>query len=1754
MGSVVGKKKKKSSPQSSEQSQPSVPDQPASEIEPPCDSVDKCEEVDEVRNVDDEEVEEDEEDDEEEVEEDEEEKEEKEEEKEEEEEEEKEEEEQPEDEGYEDNSVNQDWNDINESDNSDDEEEKENIAPNEFVEHMLNGDINLELPPLVRIVRIFTSSTFTDTFHERNSLMVNVYPKLKEYCQSQGYDFQVVDMRWGVRDEATADHMTSELCMRELKACQKLSTGPNFITLLGQKYGYRPFPPKIPANELDSMLEVISNEADIELIKKWFYLDSNTIPSTYVLQPINDLLPNYNNQTASKDGRSQASSDWWAAFERMQAVFRQAATKALKGDKNSMWKYFMSVTEDEINRGILKAKEPLKHCYWFKRNINDIHDHISEHNTRNFIDKIGPDLDTQANDLLESLKSEKIPKVLTPDKISVYDVNWHPEVGIDPMQKQHDAYLKLLCKDFQQILVNMIDDGIKEREAFDIDDKLIKEICQQAATCQEKSRVFHGREEVLQTIESYLSSTSENNKPLIVYGPSGCGKTSIMAKAGLLAKQNHADRIQITRFLGTTSDSSTLAKLLHSICCQLKRATGESAAFVPANSKKLIEYLANLIEELKESETEVIMFLDSIDQLSPDDGAYLMKWLPKELPSCMKIVISTLPDEKYQILFNLKHFLPETSFLEVPKLPVTTANDILSAWLSDASKKLTEAQTKIVMDAFLKCPLPLFLKLCFDKAVNWKSYTKPEETALDSNIKDAINSLFARLERLHGKALVSHALGLITTSKHGLTDAEIDEILSIDDDVLNDVYQYWTPPVRRIPPLLWVRVKSDLGSYIVSRGANGSLVNMWYHRQFTETATERYLHPKLSYHVLLSEYFRGVWSNGKKKSFTGKNGDTGESDRLVAAQPNSFQVNQDGSEGVYNYRKLSELPRHLIVSKNIKSLKDEVLFNFDFLWKKLKAFGYQYVLEDCAEATQQFPDDREIKLIEEFFKISGKTLMADPNQLAGQLVGRASNTSSEHFFSLLKQAKMSNSPCLYPSERCYDELGGPIIHSLAGHEQAVNYAVVTADKKRLISASGDSTVRIWDLSSGRQLRCIDCEDTVSMIFPFQNDTCAIFTSYSKLISQNLQTEEIYYNEYHSSSYGESAVMTKDGEHFVMLNEEGVAVFDCKDKVIALKHKIEDKPPESKDPLVDIIMAGTDQFVYSRKVKDRFFVGKIADHKYKKKIKSPSSIVFFTFSEDRSKFVLLNSPSSVNEAYKTVWLHIYDPVTWNIVKKLEGMDSHTILYVTNVSMSGDELIWPTMLQINFWNVQTGRERHAMKSGYQGNQYKQAISGQQDTLIVVSMDQNNTAMLVYDTNLIEFNEITAENVNKTDIEKAKDYVGKGEREMFVHPTELNMAVSIPPMDPIFTFYDTTTYNKTRKVTTQGLFSTFLYLVDDRHVLIWEHNKKSVITIDFIEGRVVGATTLPLGDYPPSLYNNTWVLLRQTNELLMFDKSRKKFQIFDWKTGVFKEDLKTGWKNQAQHILASKDGNIILCGENNNDHTKSVPLMIFDTVQRKKVGEIRQEGRMDLRPEVAVLSEDGKYFICVSADMYGVNVYKVPDGTLLTKLEYKIGDDMCGSCTSLTISVKMACVIVNYMAPLPVPGSSNYENQNLLVAYGLETWEKLAETRASGMVSRFNLSADGTRMMTDVRGGGNDRKTITLYDLSKLHSDRVITTVASLLPETDTRFCYVTQDGQSVGVGLAGMDGVVFFRPCGLPEAVSSTSEYTEVVIEYDHEKKK
>lgn len=70
---------------------------------------------------------------------------------------------------------------------------------------------------------------YIDTENERNMWMTDAYPKIKLFCQELGYEFQVVDMRWGVRNESVDEHNGTEMCLREVQQCQRLSTGPNFI-------------------------------------------------------------------------------------------------------------------------------------------------------------------------------------------------------------------------------------------------------------------------------------------------------------------------------------------------------------------------------------------------------------------------------------------------------------------------------------------------------------------------------------------------------------------------------------------------------------------------------------------------------------------------------------------------------------------------------------------------------------------------------------------------------------------------------------------------------------------------------------------------------------------------------------------------------------------------------------------------------------------------------------------------------------------------------------------------------------------------------------------------------------------------------------------------------------------------------------------------------------------------------------------------------------------------------------------------------------------------------------------------------------------------------------------------------------------------------------------------------------------------------------------------------------------------------------
>jgi len=103
------------------------------------------------------------------------------------------------------------------------------------------------------IIRVFVSSTFSDLKHERNELQRKVFPKLEQLCLQRGFQFQAIDLRWGVPTEAGLDHRTMRICFEELRRAQEISPEPNFLILLGDRYGWRPLPEAISVGQFNEL-------------------------------------------------------------------------------------------------------------------------------------------------------------------------------------------------------------------------------------------------------------------------------------------------------------------------------------------------------------------------------------------------------------------------------------------------------------------------------------------------------------------------------------------------------------------------------------------------------------------------------------------------------------------------------------------------------------------------------------------------------------------------------------------------------------------------------------------------------------------------------------------------------------------------------------------------------------------------------------------------------------------------------------------------------------------------------------------------------------------------------------------------------------------------------------------------------------------------------------------------------------------------------------------------------------------------------------------------------------------------------------------------------------------------------------------------------------------------------------------------------------------------------------------------------------
>lgn len=205
----------------------------------------------------------------------------------------------------------------------------------------------------------------------------------------------------------------------------------------------------------------------------------------------------------------------------------------------------------------------------------------------------------------------------------------------------------------------------------------------------------------------------------------------------------------------------------------------------------------------------------------------------------------------------------------------------------------------------------------------------------------------------------------MTIARDGLTEQELEDILSCDDEVLLDAYLYYNPAdeqVVRFPQLLWLRMHRELAVYIRYQDRDNRQVMTWVIDQIADVVRERYYNPEITYrlifttlprilhlkvllfytscyystniryHGAMADYYDGKLANViKGLHLPRRKGAYSQCQRKLPSQPLCY------APDIYNLRKMRQWPYHLVKSYRYSTFVEEICFKFEWLWSKCQA-------------------------------------------------------------------------------------------------------------------------------------------------------------------------------------------------------------------------------------------------------------------------------------------------------------------------------------------------------------------------------------------------------------------------------------------------------------------------------------------------------------------------------------------------------------------------------------------------------------------------------------------------------------------------------------------------------------------------------------------------------------------------------------------------------------------------------------------------
>ncbi|XP_012941866.1 NACHT and WD repeat domain-containing protein 2 [Aplysia californica] len=966
--------------------------------------------------------------------------------------------------------------------------------------HLLAGTLTQEEIPAVKahVIRVYVCSVGTDSMTERDQFVQKVYPRLRHYCKHKyGLEFQVVDLAWGLCPEEIdrqTDVTLTPLRIREIQRCHALSAGPNFVAFVGQRYGPRSLPDVILGEEYDVIRLALHTHKgrdtrNAPFLDTCYVMDDNNIPPVYVLKDRTSLVPDLCDN--DEEVRKAAIQKWEEVQAEIRTLLRRGAELALQDgtmDGETKDRYFFSELENQMMLGVEGNDLPARRCLLITRDIADLQNYTLDPRTPRFAElthdprEDSYHIDPDSSNMLVRLKNRTRGLVSELNTLH-HDVLWRYGDVISP--QLHADYLAALNEQLYRACVRLIDDTAPTPETTTLPASC-EEALQHWSRCRYMASHFYSQEAILSAVTRYVMG--DDTTPIVLYGAHGGGKSKIISKLAFEMNNHlhHTDYMVLLRYIGYTTKSRDLRQLLISLCAQVAMATGGSEDAVPTEMKELLKYFSDMLTSVPTSR-RLIILLDGLELLTSEHQDQVTSWIPQCLQPNVKLVITVHKTANDLLTHIRQNILRDPAcFLEVMSITVDECEGLLTSLLAAMDRSVTPAQMAVFRRALEREPLPLYVELLANIAKDLNSFNEVDLASLPRDCEEGITKLLDRLETKHGTTLVSRAFGYMVASGTGLSDCEMEDILSLDDDVLHEVFGEFRPAVRRIPYIKWLALKQDVEAFLVYRDADGVTVAIWQHDRFLHAVQQRYLsnaETLCQVHSNIADYFLGTWA-GRAKPVVVTSEKTGgvasyEADRLVPAQPHTFGEEEaedegmgggDGGEGGggggrFNKRKYDQVPRHLDLSGRHKELNSLIFFNYEWLYNKLKALSLQHIIADFA--LQPSPESC---LVEEALRVSEAVIERDLNSLPAEISGHLLPyyTTHPNIRSLIRQCDHDGiRHCAIVPNFPYLQVPGSSLQFILDCPCASDQLSLTADDRFLLCKKRDDPyVHSFDLRTG----------------------------------------------------------------------------------------------------------------------------------------------------------------------------------------------------------------------------------------------------------------------------------------------------------------------------------------------------------------------------------------------------------------------------------------------------------------------------------------------------------------------------------------------------------------------------------------------------------------------------------------------------------------------------------------------------------------